>query len=66
MKLRISLIFSIAAVCLLGACTGRRTASNPVPDGDTVEVVIVDEVSLNKPQMPEIIDIPDSLMGDIQ
>ena len=27
-------------VCLLGACTERRTASDPVPDGDTVEVVI--------------------------
>ena len=34
------LIPAIICVCLLGGCTGRRTASQPVPDGDTIEVVI--------------------------
>lgn len=33
-------LMAAAAVALLCACTERRTASDPVPDGDTVEVVI--------------------------
>ena len=31
---------AILAVGLLGSCTERRTASTPVADGDTIEVVI--------------------------
>ena len=39
--MRLSSLLILSAVCLLGvACTERRTASEPVPDGDTVEVVI--------------------------
>ena len=30
----------IAALLLLGSCTERRRATTPVPDGDTIEVVI--------------------------
>ena len=33
-------MFGAGALMLLAACTERRTASDPVPDGDTIEVVI--------------------------
>lgn len=36
-------LFGTVAVCLFCAsCTERRTASAPVPDGDTIEVVMKD------------------------
>lgn len=38
-------LFAFGAVCILGGCTERRTASDPVADGDTVEVVILEEDS---------------------
>lgn len=34
------LTISATAVLLLASCTARRTASAPVPDGDTIDVVI--------------------------
>lgn len=49
-------------MCLLGvSCTERRTASVPVPDGDTVEVVIPEKEKPVNPGMPEIIEMPDSI-----
>lgn len=34
------ILLGIGAVLLLASCTGHRTASDPEPDGDTVEVII--------------------------
>ena len=46
---------------LLGAgCTERRTMSDPVPDGDTIEVVI-QEPTKSKAGYPEVIEVPDSI-----
>lgn len=42
----LSLTFcAFGAVCILGGCTERRTASDPVADGDTIEVIINEEDS---------------------
>lgn len=55
-------IIAITAVGLLGAsCTERRTASDPVPDGDTVEVVVKGGEKDSEKGMPEIIEVPDSV-----
>lgn len=62
MKLNYKLFLSIVSVCLLGAsCTERRTMSDPVPDGDTVEVVINGDDKAPQPGMPQYIDVPDSV-----
>lgn len=56
------LLATVAVVGLLGvSCTERRTASEPVADGDTVEVVIKGDEKAQKPGMPEIIEVPDSV-----
>lgn len=43
MMKRFALLWGIATVILTSSCTERRTASAPVPDGDTIEVVIPDK-----------------------
>lgn len=40
MKFKFVFVAAVALLCL--SCTERRTASTPVPDGDTIEVVIED------------------------
>ena len=56
------LFSAIAVVGLLWAsCTERRTASDPVPDGDTVEVVIKGDEKGGKQGEPEIIEVPDTI-----
>lgn len=62
MKLGFKLMFAISAVGLLGAsCTERRTASDPTPDGDTIEVAIKGSEKPQNTGMPEIIEVPDSV-----
>lgn len=62
MRSKTAILISFAAAWLLGvSCTERRTASDPVPDGDTVEVVIRGKDSVPSRAMPEIIEIPDSI-----
>lgn len=52
----------LAAVALLGgSCTERRTASDPVPDGDTVYVTIRKDDPKKNGKAPRVIDIPDSI-----
>lgn len=44
MKVKLPVVCGIGVVSLiLCSCTERRTASEPVADGDTVEVVIAPE-----------------------
>lgn len=40
MKFSALIIAGGIGVCLLGGCTQRRTSDAPVPDGDTIEVVV--------------------------
>lgn len=62
MKLNSTKLTAVLVVGLLGAsCTERRTASDPVPDGDTVRVVIPETEEHHDPGMPEIIEVPDSI-----
>lgn len=52
----------LTAAGLLGAaCTERRTASDPTPDGDTIEVTIKGNEQPQPSNMPEIIEVPDSI-----
>lgn len=54
MKFNRTLIFGTLAVGLLSvACTGRRTASEPEPDGDTIEVSIHPELFDPASQQPD-------------
>lgn len=52
-----------AAMLLVAAagCTGHRHADNPVPDGDTVEVVIRDASRPDAPRPVKIIEINDTV-----
>lgn len=49
-------IIGIGSVCLLGGCTERRTASDPVPDGDTIEVVLPDRKAEQEERAIRIIE----------
>ena len=63
MKNYLKISFAVMAVGLLSvSCTERRTASDPVADGDTVEVEIQGKKeNARQPGMPEIIEVPDTV-----
>ena len=54
-------ICSIVLLCTLGSCTERRRATTPVPDGDTIEVVIPEAKDRDYPiRVIEVEDEPEA------